>query len=77
MGFDAGLMATLETAWMVQPYADYLIASEETEPGAGWYYTGWLSRLSENPSMSTLEIGKNIADENIRTYWAAAARKPG
>ena len=24
-------------------YADYLIASEETEPGVGWYYTDWLT----------------------------------
>ena len=74
VGFDAGLMATLETAWMVQPYADYLIASEETEPGAGWYYTGWLSRLSENPSMSTLEIGKYIADDYINV---CSAKAPG
>jgi len=48
IGFDACLMATLETAVMTSNYADYLIASEETEPGIGWYYTDWLNELSKN-----------------------------
>jgi hypothetical protein len=39
VGFDACLMATAETALMLSDHADYLIASEETEPGIGWYYT--------------------------------------
>ncbi len=62
IGFDACLMATLETAVMTANYADYLIASEETEPGIGWYYTDWLNALSKNTSMPTIEIGKNIVD---------------
>ena len=33
IGFDACLMATAETALMLDQHADYLIASEETEPG--------------------------------------------
>ncbi|MGI6069280.1 MAG: clostripain-related cysteine peptidase [Blautia sp.] len=65
VGFDACLMASLETAMVVEPYADYLIASEETEPGVGWYYTNWLSALSENTSMSTLELGQKIADDFV------------
>ncbi|HAJ97449.1 MAG TPA: peptidase C11 [Ruminococcus sp.] len=65
IGFDACLMATAETALMLNDYADYLIASEETEPGIGWYYTNWLSKLGQNSSMSTLEIGKNIVDEFV------------
>ena len=63
IGFDACLMATCENALMLEPFADYLIASEETEPGIGWYYTNWLSKLSKNTSMPTLEIGKNIIDD--------------
>ena len=65
IGFDACLMATLENALMLTNYADYLIASEETEPGVGWYYTNWLTKLSRNTSMSTLEIGKNIVDDFV------------
>lgn len=67
IGFDACLMATTETALTLSQYADYLIASEETEPGIGWYYTGWLTKLSEDTSMPTIEIGKNIIDDFVDT----------
>ena len=63
IGFDACLMGTLETAVATEPFADYLIGSEETEPGVGWYYTDWLSVLSRNTSMPTVEIGKRIIDD--------------
>lgn len=66
VGFDACLMATLETAFVVEPYADYLIASEELEPGIGWYYTGWLNTLSQNPSIETIDLGKKLIDDYIQ-----------
>ena len=62
IGFDACLMATAENALMLNDYADYLIASEETEPGIGWYYTDWLNAYAKDPSMDTINIGKNIID---------------
>ena len=65
VGFDACLMATAETALMLNDHADYLIASEETEPGIGWYYTNWLTKLGSNTSMPTLDIGKNIVDDFV------------
>ena len=67
VGFDACLMATAENALMLTKHADYMIASEETEPGIGWYYTNWLTAYSQNTSMSTLEIGKNIIDDFVDT----------
>ena len=65
IGFDACLMATAENAFMLDEYADYLIASEETEPGIGWYYTEWLTELGKNTSMPTVDIGKNIIDDFV------------
>ena len=62
IGFDACLMATAENALMLNDYADYLIASEETEPGIGWYYTEWVKNFGSNTSMPTVEIGKQIVD---------------
>ncbi len=62
VGFDTCLMATVENALVVSNYADYLVASEETEPGVGWYYTDWLTALGSNTSMETIQIGKNIID---------------
>ena len=67
VGFDACLMATAETGLMLDKYADYMIASEETEPGIGWYYTNWLTSLSNNTSMPTVEIGKQIVDDFVST----------
>ncbi len=66
IGFDACLMATAENASMLSDYADYMIASEETEPGVGWYYTNWLTSLSADPTMPTLDVGKQIVDDFIR-----------
>ena len=65
IGFDTCLMATLENALMLEQYGDYLVASEETEPGVGWYYTNWLTKLSKNTSMPTTELGKNIIDDFV------------
>ncbi len=65
IGFDACLMATVENGLMLDKYADYMIASEETEPGVGWYYTNWLTQLSKNTSMPTIQIGKLIADDFV------------
>ncbi|WP_026651445.1 clostripain-related cysteine peptidase [Butyrivibrio proteoclasticus] len=62
VGFDTCLMATVENALVVSKYSDYLVASEETEPGVGWYYTDWLTALGQNTSMETIQIGKNIID---------------
>ena len=73
VGFDACLMATLETGLMLEPYADYMVASEETEPGIGWYYTNWLTKLSNNTSMPTVEIGKNIVDDFVSTCSSQCA----
>jgi len=65
VAFDACLMGNLETGLMLAEHADYLIGSEEAEPGIGWYYTDWLNALSKNTSMPTIEIGKAIADSFV------------
>ena len=74
IGFDACLMATVENALMLSDYADYMIASEETEPGIGWYYTDWLTKLSKNTSVPTTELGKTLIDSFVA---ACNSRCPG
>ena len=39
IGFDACLMSAVETAHICAPFARYMIASQETEPGSGWDYS--------------------------------------
>lgn len=65
IGFDACLMATLENGLMLANYADYMIASEETEPGVGWYYTNWLTALGSNTSIDTVTLGSKIVDDFV------------
>ncbi len=67
VGFDACLMGTVETAYMLEPYADYLIASEEMEAGTGWYYTEWLTELGKNTSISTVDLGVKIIDDFVES----------
>ncbi|MBO6054471.1 MAG: peptidase C11 [Oscillospiraceae bacterium] len=67
IGFDTCLMGTLENALMLSDYGDYLVASEETEPGIGWYYTNWVTALSKNTSISTLDLGQRIVDDFVST----------
>ncbi len=62
VGFDACLMADYEMAVHLEPFADYMIASEETEPGEGWNYKSWLPSLSKNPGMEIPALGKTIVD---------------
>lgn len=62
IGFDCCLMASIDTANICKNHAEMMIASEETEPGNGWYYTDWLNALCADTSMSNAELGKSICD---------------
>ena len=65
VGMDACLMATLDNANIMKKYANYLVASEEVEPGNGWYYTPWLNALGSDPSMSDADLCKQICDSFV------------
>jgi hypothetical protein len=60
IGFDACLMQNIEYANALEPYADYYLASEETEPGTGWFYTAGFGKLAADPTLSTEEFGKSM-----------------
>lgn len=59
IGFDACLMSTAEIAFVLSDYADYMIASQEVEPGDGWDYK-FLSEIKKGTS--TYDMGKIIVD---------------
>ena len=65
VGFDACLMSTAENADVWKKYTNYMIASEETEPGDGWSYT-FLKDISAAASPEA--IGKSIVDAYISYY---------
>lgn len=59
IGFDACLMSSVETAYICAPFAKYMIASQEIEPGTGWDYR-FLQCLEEGNNGA--EIGRQIVD---------------
>lgn len=65
IGFDACLMATVDSLASLHGFARYMVASQESEPGCGWNYTGWLGALADNPAMGGAGLGKVICD----TYY--------
>jgi len=62
VGFDACLMGMWEVAHESAPYVDFLVASEETEPGAGWAYDQFLPGLVADYQMSAVELASSIVD---------------
>jgi hypothetical protein len=62
IGFDCCLMGTAETAFMVEKHADYMIASQRSEPGTGWYYTDFIEAINDDTSIPTDELGIMIVD---------------
>jgi Clostripain family len=68
IGFDACLMATIEVAESVKPYANYLLASEETEPGHGWDWAAF----GGGGLLAPIDLGKKVIDG----FWAQSSSAP-
>lgn len=62
IGFDTCLMATVDVANIFKDVAKYLVGSEESEPGIGWCYDGWIGALAKDTTISPSELGKAICD---------------
>lgn len=56
---DACLMADLEIAYTVKPYADILVASQQTIPDTGFDYTA-LSRIFSSATITPAALAKHI-----------------
>ncbi len=61
IGFDACLMANVETASMLSPFARYMVASEEIEPSGGWDYAALVNALGGD-AMNGGTFGRAICD---------------
>lgn len=68
IGFDSCLMATLEIAHALSPFAKYAVSSQELEPGQGWDYTAWLSQLSAASGVDGAALGTIITDSYMAFY---------
>jgi hypothetical protein len=71
LGCDACLMNMLEVAYEMKDTANYMVGSEETEPGAGWPYTAILKQLAAKPTMNPEDLAKTIVAEYGKYFQKA------
>jgi len=68
IGTDACLMQMPEVNYEIKDYVDYIVASEETEPGDGYTYNTFLGPVVAKPTMSALEVGKQAVNAYADHY---------
>lgn len=68
LGYDACLMAMLETAYGVVPSVSVMVGSQELEPGTGWRYATWLDKLIAKPSMGAEDLSKAVVESYRQQY---------
>jgi hypothetical protein len=66
VGFDACLMGHVEIGYQLKGNAEYLVASEELEPGKGWDYQGWLKRVGASDKTPAA-----VASALVESYGAS------
>lgn len=87
IGFDTCLMGGYEVFAMLSDYAHYGAASEELEPGFGWYHSPVMETLVNNPSVNGGDMAQavvtgymdfydNIMVEVVGDNWYSYAGQP-
>jgi len=66
LGFDACLMNMLEVAYEFTSLAEFVVGSQQTEPGEGWPYGDVLAGLHKRPDPKA--AAKRIVDVYDRSY---------
>ncbi len=68
VGFDACLMGMVEVAYAMRNVADYVVGSEDLEPGDGWPYNTILAELVATPSLSPRDLSALIVTKYFDSY---------
>jgi hypothetical protein len=74
VGMDACLMAMIEGARELAPFADYFVASQEVEPMEGWPYPAILKAVNRTPQMDGAALATAIVDEYAASYAGGKTR---
>lgn len=67
-GSDACLMQMAEVATQMKESVDYVVGSEETEPGQGWPYAPMMQKWGATPSQTPAEVAKLLSVEYTKAY---------
>jgi hypothetical protein len=76
LGFDACLMAMVETAYAMRDVAQFMVGSEELEPGDGWQYNDVLTRLLAAPRAATRDVAAALVASYKDGYAPNASDNP-
>jgi hypothetical protein len=71
IGFDACLMAMMETAAEVRAHGAVMVAAEQTEPWDGWPYDTFLADLAADPGQSGGTLAAGIVARYGASYGGA------
>ncbi len=67
-GTDACLMQMAEVVYEIKDSVDYIVGSEETEPGDGYTYNDFLGPVTAKPAMTPMEVGKQAVNAYADHY---------
>ena len=66
-------MNMVEVAYQLRGSADFIVGSEEVEPGDGWPYDRVLADLAAKPTMSAAQLGATI----VKRYASLVQERRG
>ena len=73
---DTCLNGMIEVLEELGHYGQTVVASAETEPGNGWNYEGWLSRMARQSPQSPDDWGRHAVDAFADGYKARTDQHP-
>lgn len=66
IGYDCCLMSVADIAYYNSSYFNYMVTSQETEPGDGWDYDTWLTNFKNNIAASPKTLFKSVVDSYVQ-----------
>jgi len=65
---DACLMQMAEVDYEIKDSADFIVGSEESEPGDGWTYDLFLNKLANEPALTPRNVAMHAVDAYAEHY---------
>ncbi|MBN8635878.1 MAG: hypothetical protein J0M07_11190 [Anaerolineae bacterium] len=74
VGFDACLMGVTDVAVALEPFADYVLFSQEVIPSNGWEYFNSITAMQQNPDWDAFQVGAAFVDTYMDYYAGPGER---
>lgn len=67
-GSDACLMQMMEVASEMKDSVNYIVGSEDLEPGEGWPYAPFMTKWTQNPQIAPADLAVLLSKEYLASY---------